>query len=87
MRWKLFFDKQRRKKGPQDTQSDYYGFKSPNYPPVQYELQPFEKDMLSILKNLKTRVNRNKNTINVSNDIRKMSVKNEVIVETDKTGN
>ena len=43
--------------------------------------------MLSILKNLKTRVNRNKDTINVSNDIRKMREKNEVIVETDKTGN
>ena len=43
--------------------------------------------MLSILKNLKTRVNRNKDTINVSNDIRKMREKNEVIVEADKTGN
>ena len=43
--------------------------------------------MLSILKNLKTRVNRNKDTINVRNDIRKMREKNEVIIETDKTGN
>ena len=84
MRWKMFWSKQEQSK-KKDFQS--YGFKTPHYPPFMKELQPFEDDMVEMIKQVEMRNTSNPLQNQMREDIKKIKITPEVIVQADKTAN
>ena len=84
MRWKMYWSTQ-----PQTNKKDYqsYGFKTPHYPPFMKELQPFEDDMVEMIKQVEMRNISNPLQNQMREDIKKIKSTPEVIIQADKTAN
>ena len=64
-----------------------YGFRTRNCPPPSTELKKFEKDLMSMIRNVEFRQYSNDFQEHVRNDIRNIRQSGKVVVSADKSGN
>ena len=90
LRWRAsFLLKYNENLNPDREPVKNYGFKSDYAPPHIKDIEAFEKDLVSLIKNVEFWENSNSNEFlrDLSNNIKNMKNLNEVIVSADKTRN
>eukprot|EP00794_Sanderia_malayensis_P012450 gene12450-biopygen9924 len=88
MRWKAFFvEKQNKDDPPSNNHNENFGFKSRKCPPQNEDLNPFENDLLNMIKHIQFKNTHGDFQDQLRKDINRINNSSKAFIPADKTTN